>query len=121
MVCLMPCVLRITSRKSWIPFAMISLVLCVAALMIRYKCGFVPLGIFPALIACLIAKQYFMLVEKEMIKIQKVQFHCGLWQFLVSLLCYPKFYTIVISKLPVVGLTMFMKNVRLSEKKLQLN
>ena len=102
-VYLMPCVLRIASKEKLdIICNDQSHPQCVAPLMIRYKCGFVPLGIFPALIASLISKKSFMLVEKEMMK-NKVQFRCGPRQILVSLLCYPKFYAIVIFKLPVVA------------------
>ena len=71
---------------------------CVAPLMVRYKCGFVPLGIFPALIASLISNKSFSLVERGMMK-NKVQFHYQPLKTLVSFLCYPRFYAIVISEL----------------------
>ena len=102
-VYLMPCILRTTSKEKLDA-------ICndqsrpqhVAPLMIRYKCGFVPLGIFPALIASLISNESFKLVQQDMMKNQ-VQFLCGPQQSCVSLLCYPKFYAIVISKLPVIA------------------
>ena len=101
-VYLMPCVLRISNKE------MLDAV-CndksrprhIAPLIIRYKCGFVPLGIFPALIASLISTKLFRLVEEDIMK-NKVQFHYGDLRTLVSLLCYPKFYAIIISELPVV-------------------
>ena len=49
---------------------------CAAPLMVRYKCGFVPLGIFPALIASLIADKSFEVVE-DGIKKNMVQFYYG--------------------------------------------
>jgi len=100
---LMPCVLRTASKE------MLDAI-CndqsrpqfVAPLMIRYKCGFVPLGIFPALMANWISNKCFKLKKKGMMK-NKVEFFCGPQQTQVSLLCYPKFYAIVMSKLPVVA------------------
>ena len=102
-VYLMPCVLRTASNEELDAICLDqSRPQCVAPLMVRYKCGFVPLGIFPALIASLISNKSFSLVEREIMK-NKVKFFCGPRQSCVSLLCYPKFYAIVISKLPVVA------------------
>ena len=96
-VYLMPCVLHTASKEQLD-------IVCndpsrtehIAPLMIRYKCGFTPLGIFPALIASLIANKAFKLVGKEMKK-NKVQFRFGRLRSLVTFLCYPKFYVIIIS------------------------
>ena len=102
-VYLMPCVLHTASKEKL--DAMLtgeSLPECVAPLMIRYKCGFVPLGIFPALIASLIGNKAFDLVKRDMMK-NKIQFYFGPLQILVAFLCYPKFYVIVISELPIVA------------------
>ena len=102
-VYLMPCVLHIASKEKLDAICHDqSRPQCVAPLIVRYKCGFVPLGIFPALIASLISHKSFKLVKQDMMK-NKVQFLCGPQQSRVSLLCYPKFYAIVISKLPVVA------------------
>ena len=101
-VYLMPCVLHAASKEKL--DAMLtdeSRPECVAPLMIRYKCGFVPLGIFPALIASLIGNKAFDLVKRDMMK-NKIQFYFGPLQILVTFLCYPKFYVIVISELPIV-------------------
>ena len=102
-VYLMPCVLRTASKEN------LDTVLndksCpknVAPLMIRYKCGFVPLGIFPALIASLMGNKSFDLIKKDMMK-NKVQFYFGSLQICVSFLSYPKFYAIVVSELPLVA------------------
>ena len=101
-VYLMPCVLRSASKEKL--DAMLkdpSLPECVAPLMIHYKCGFVPLGIFPALIASLIGNNAFEIVEEDMMK-NIVKFRFGGFKICMSLLCYSKFYVIVISELPVV-------------------
>ena len=98
----MPCVLRTASKEKL--DAIIkdrSCPECIAPLMIRYKCGFVPLGIFPALIASLIGNKTFAIVEEDMMK-NKIRFYFGSLQILVTFLCYPKFYVIVISELPIV-------------------
>ena len=98
-VYLMPCVLRTASKEELDTICHDqSRPQCVAPLMVRYKCGFVPLGIFPALIASLISNKSFSLVQRGMMK-NKVQFHYQLLKTLISFLCYPRFYAIVISKL----------------------
>ena len=100
-VYLMPCVLRTASKEKLDAMTDKSHLECVAPLMIRYKCGFVPLGIFPALIASLIGNQDFEIVEEDMMK-NIVKFRFGDLKIHVSFLCYPKFYAIVISELPIV-------------------
>ena len=98
-VYLMPCVLRTASKKYLDAiFNDQSRPQCVEPLFVRYKCGFVPLGIFPALIASLIPNKSFNLIQRGMTK-NKVQFHHQPLKTLVSFLCYPRFYAIVISKL----------------------
>ena len=102
-VYLMPCVLCTASKQQLDAiFNDLGRPLHVAPLMIRYKCGFVPLGIFPALISTLVCRTSFTLVEDEVIK-NKVQFRWGPLHTLVSLLSYPKYYAVVISELPVVA------------------
>ena len=101
-VYLMPCILCTASKEKL--DAMLtdeSRPECVAPLMIRYKCGFVPLGIFPALIASLIGNKAFECIDEGMMK-NKVQFYFGSLQIFVTFLCYPKFYVIFISELPIV-------------------
>ena len=101
-VYLMPCVLHAASKETL--DAMLteqSRPECVAPLMIRYMCGFVPLGIFPALIASLIGNKAFGVVDEGIMK-NKAQLYFGSLQILVTFLCYPKFYVIVISELPIV-------------------
>ena len=101
-VYLMPCVLHTASKEKLdATLTDESRPECVAPLMIRYKCGFVPLGIFPALIASLIGNKAFEVVDKDMMK-NIVNFRFGGLKTCVSFLCYPKFYVIVISELPIV-------------------
>ena len=101
-VYLMPCVLRVASKEKLdATLTDQSCPECVAPLLIRYKCGFVPLGIFPALIASLIRNKAFEVVDEGMMK-NKVQFYFGSLQILVTFLCYPKFYVIFISEHPIV-------------------
>ena len=97
-VYLMPCILRIASKEELDAVCHNqSRPQCMAPLMVRYKCGFVPLGIFPALIASLISNKSFSLVERGMMK-NKVQFRYQPLKTLVSFLCFPRFYAIVISE-----------------------
>ena len=98
-VYLMPCVLRTANKEELDAICHNqSHPQCVAPLMVRYKCGFVPLGIFPALIASLISNKSFSLVERGMMK-NKVQFRYQPLKILVSFLYYPRFYAIVLSEL----------------------
>ena len=73
----------------------------IAPLMVRYKCGFAPIGIFSAMIASLVANSSFLLVEKGMMK-DMIQFLYGSLCTIVTFISRPKFYGIVISKLPIV-------------------
>ena len=101
-VYLMPCVLRTASKEKLDTMLNDqSLPDCVAPLLIRYKCGFVPLGIFPALMACLIGNKAFVIIEEGMMK-NKVQFYFGSLQIQVTFLCYSKFYVFLISKLAII-------------------
>ena len=99
---IMPCVLQNASKDKLDTF-------CkdtprpnsIAPLMVRYKCGFVPIGVFPAVIASLIATSSFRLIEKGMMK-NLVQFRYGSLFTLVTFISRPKFYEIIISELPII-------------------
>ena len=96
---LMPCVLRTANKEELDAICLDqSHPQCVAPLMVRYKCGFVPLGIFPALIASLISNKSFSLVQRGMMK-NKVQFRYQPLKILISFLYYPRFYAIVLPEL----------------------
>ena len=73
----------------------------VLLLTVRYKCGFVPIGVFPAMVASLIGNTSFRQVEKGMMK-NLVQFHYGPLHTLITFISHPKFYGIIITQLPVV-------------------
>ena len=71
----------------------------VSPILVRYECGFVPIGVFPAMIASLIANNSFKLV-RDGIKKNFVQFRFGKERTLVALASQPKYYKICISRLP---------------------
>ena len=74
----------------------------VSPILVHYKCGFVPIGVFPAMIASLIANNSFKLI-KDGIKKNFVQFRFGKEHTLVALASQPKYYKICISRLPEVS------------------
>ena len=99
-VFIMPCVLRCASKE------LMDLVYAdelrpenIAPLMVRYKSGFLPLGVFPALISSLIASSSFQLIQEE-VKKNLVKFYYGSGYTLVSLAAHPKFIGVVVSQLP---------------------
>ena len=101
-VYIMPCVLR-NAKKNVLDavYNDTSRPHSIAPLMVRYRCGFVPIGVFPAVVASLIGNTSFRQVEKGMMK-NLFQFHYGPLHTLVTFISHPKFYGIIISQLPVV-------------------
>ena len=65
-------------------------------LMIRYTCGFVPIGIFPALMACFIAKKSFRLIS-DGIKKNIFLFRFGSLRSVVTFMCRPRYIEIIMS------------------------
>ena len=101
-VYIMPCVLHSANKDELDAFYKDTLTPnSIAPLMVRYKCGFVPIGVFPAMIASLIANKSFRLTEERMMK-NRVQFHFGSLLALVTFISQPKFYVIIISELPII-------------------
>ena len=101
-VYIMPCVLHSANKDELDAFYKDTLrPNSIAPLMVRYKCGFVPIGVFPAMIASLIANKSFRLIEERTMK-NRVQFHFGSLFTLVTFISRPKFYVIIISKLPII-------------------
>ena len=99
-VYIMPCILHSANKDKLDAFYKdTSPPNSIAPLMVRYKCGFVPIGVFPAMIASLIANKLFELIEEGMMK-NLVQFRYGSLHTLVTFISQPKFYEILISKLP---------------------
>ncbi len=101
-VYIMPCVLRSASRETLDAVSKDkSRPLFIAPLRVRFVCGFVPIGVFPALTASFIGNhESFKLVQTGLMK-NKVQFQYGGFDYaLVTLLARPKSYEVVISELP---------------------
>lgn len=67
------------------------------SLMIRFECGFVPTGVFPATIATLATESCFKLITKG-IKKNRVQFHIGSDYDKVTLISRPKYYEVTIER-----------------------
>ena len=101
-VYIMPCVLR-NAKKNVLDavYNDTSRPHSIAPLMMHYRCGFVPIGVFPAVVASLVGNTLFRQVEKGMMK-NLVQFHYGPLHTLVTFISHPRFYGIIISQLPVV-------------------
>ena len=69
----------------------------VCPIMVHFKCGFVPIGIFPAMVACLITNKSFILIQEGLLK-NVVQFRYGLNYTLLTFVCRSTYYEIIISK-----------------------
>ena len=76
-----------------------SLPLVPASLMIRYECGYVPLGVFPALTANLVGHDKLELIV-EGIKKNRVQFRFGSDYDTVTLISRPQYYEVCIARVP---------------------
>ena len=101
-VYIMPCVLRYAKKNVLdAVYNDTSRPHSIAPLMVRYKCGFVPIGVFPAMVASLIGNPSFRQVKEGLMK-NHVQFHYGPLYTWVTFISHPKFYGIIITQLPVV-------------------
>ena len=102
-VYLMPCVLENVSSEELNDFRKFdSNQLLPASLLIRYECGFVPLGVFPATIANLVGQSSHKLkLIKEGIKKNRVQFRFGADRDTITLISQPKYYEVSIKRLPI--------------------
>ena len=69
------------------------------SLMVRYNCGFVPIGVFPALISNLVSQQRqdWRMVSQGLRK-NRIQFHVGEDYDLVTLLSHPGFLEVSICR-----------------------
>ena len=92
----MPCVLQNASCEELNIYSCYNPYLP-ASLMIRYKCGFVPLGIFPAIIAHLVGHSPLKLIEDN-IKKNCVQFQYGTDRDTVTLIYRTKYFEIHIKR-----------------------
>ena len=70
-----------------------------APLMLRYECGYTPVGVFPAMITNLVSQQLndWEMIEEGLRK-NKVQFHVGKDCDIVTLISHPRYFEIVISR-----------------------
>ena len=91
---IMPCVLENATTEE---LDSVSQDICrpdsVASIMLYFTCGFVPIGVFPAMIASLISNESFELIKKG-IKKNMVRFHFGRDCDLITLICRPQYYMI---------------------------
>ena len=69
----------------------------IAPLLIRYNCGFVPIGVFPAMIASLSANKSLK-IKVEGLKKNRVQFRIGRDFDVVTLISQPKYYAVHITR-----------------------
>lgn len=100
MTYIMTCVLENASKEELDSFQKnVSGSHSVAPIMIRYKCGFVPFGVFPAIIASLIGNKSLKLI-KTGIKKNRVQFRHGPDRTLVTFMSWPTYYEIKVQRLP---------------------
>ena len=102
-VYLMPCVLENVSSEEMRDFRNNdSNQLLPVSLLIRYECGFVPLGVFPATIANLVGQSSHKLkLIVKGIKKNRVQFQFGTDYDTITLISQPKYYEVSIKRLPI--------------------
>ena len=94
----MPCVLQNSPNQEFLIFQEDdSNSVLPASLMIRYECGFVPLGLFPATIANLVGNNLLKLII-EGIKKNRVQFRYGVDRDIITLISRPHFYEVHITR-----------------------
>ena len=94
----MPCVLKNAPNEELLIFQENdSNSVLPASLMIRYECGFVPLGLFPATIANLVGNGSLKLIV-EGIKKNRVQFRYSTDRDTITLISRPHFYEVHITR-----------------------
>ena len=92
---IMPCVLNSATREELDSISNKPHEVC--PIMVRFKCGFAPIGIFTAMVACLITNKSFILIQEGLLK-NVVQFRYGLHYTLLTFVCRSTYYEIIISK-----------------------
>lgn len=100
----MPCVLQNSTHDEldqWWASASID-PLSPAPLFIRYKCGYVPIGVFPAMIASLAGQKAPRMIY-DGIKKNRVQFLFGSDFDTVTLISHPRYYAVHITRMPDAG------------------
>ena len=97
MVYFMPCIIQNVTREELDKWWQEHSVSFPPALFIHYECGFVPIGIFPALVANLVASKKVKLIVDGMKK-NRVQFRYGRDRDKITLITQPKCYAIHIER-----------------------
>ena len=96
---IMPCVLENATTEELDSVSQdISRPDSVAPIMLYFTCGFVPIGVFPAMVASLISNESFELIKKG-IKKNMVLFQFGSEYHLITLICRPQYYMIQMPEL----------------------
>jgi hypothetical protein len=93
----MPCVLQNLTHEDldkW--WASASDPYSPAPLFIRYKCGYVPIGVFPAMIASFVTHKSVHIIY-EGIKKNRVQFRFGSGYDMITLISHPKYFGVHVS------------------------
>ncbi len=94
---IMPCVLENTSAKELDLFHKESYSSCVVEpLLVYFSSGFTPMGLFPAVMACLISNKVFFLI-REGVKKNMVQFLYGSNSIRVTFISRCKYFEVVVS------------------------
>ena len=92
----MPCVLRsqrasnlgLHTLQEWDP----------PSLMLRYDCGYMPVGIFPSVITNIVSQGEWEIIKTDLYK-NKVQFRVGEDRDIIFLICRPQYFEIAISQI----------------------
>ena len=92
---IMPCVLKNATKDELDSISKRPHV--VSPIMVRFKGGFVPIGIFPAMIASLITNKSFRLIQEGILK-NVVQFRYGSRYTLLTFISHCTYYEVIISK-----------------------
>ncbi len=94
---IMPCVLENTSAKELDLFHKESFSSCfMEPLLICFSCGFTPMGLFPAAMACFISNKSFFFI-REGVKKNMVQFLYGTKKVRVTFISRCKYFEVVVS------------------------
>ena len=92
---IMPCVLNTATMEELDSISKKPHEVC--PIMVRFKCGFVPIGIFPAMIACLFNNKSLVIIVDGILK-NVVRFRYGVHRTLVTLLCRSMYYELIVSE-----------------------
>ncbi len=94
---IMPCVLENTSAKELDLFHKESYRSCfMEPLLIYFRCGFTPMGLFPAAMACFISSKSFLFI-REGVKKNMVHFLYGIKGVRVTFISQCKYFEVVVS------------------------